>query len=50
MEFAVPMPAQTPGPVTAQRDISASSPVVIRPAFTCPANLKMSSKSTDSPL
>ena len=50
MEFAVPMPAHTPGPVTAQRDISASSSTVIRPAFTCPANRKMSSKSTDSPL
>ncbi len=49
MELAVPMPAQTPGPVTAQRDISPSSDTVIRPALTCPANRKMSSKSTGSP-
>ena len=49
IELAVPMPAQTPGPVTAQRDISPSSATVIRPALTCPANRKMSSKSTGSP-
>ncbi len=49
MELAVPIPAQTPGPVTAQRDMSPSSDTVIRPAFTCPANRKMSSKSTGSP-
>ena len=49
MELAVPMPAQTPGPVTAQRDISPSSSIVIRPALTCPAKRKMSSKSTASP-
>ena len=37
------------GPVTAQLDISPSSDTVIRPALTCPANRKMSSKSTGSP-
>ena len=50
MELAVPMPAQTPAPVTAERDIWPSSSTVIRPALTCPANRKMSSKSTASPL
>ena len=49
MELAVPIPAQTPGPVTAQLAISASSSTVIAPAATCPANRKMSSKSTGSP-
>ena len=37
IEFAVPIPAQTPGPVTAHRLISASSLTVIFPVATCPA-------------
>ncbi len=49
IEFAVPIPAQTPGPVTAHRLISASSLTVIFPVATCPAQAKMSSKSTCSP-
>jgi hypothetical protein len=37
MEFAVPMPAQTPGPLTATDAISASSSTVIAPVATWPA-------------